>query len=114
MKAVLSTAVSKDPLRLQPVASAGNLATGPKSEKTCRSSKREGNWSRMRPVSVSGIVIEDAPVSYWLIFSLSLVKVPEVFAKAIRPSFFPVSRVANCAQIMRSGMNDFWIVQFGA
>ena len=68
----------------------------------------------MRPASVSGIVIEDASVSYWLIFSLSLVTVPEVFAKAIRPSSFPVSKVANCAQIMRSGMNDFWIVQFGA
>ena len=114
MKAVLSTAVSKDPLRLQPVASAGNLATGPKSEKTCHSSKREGNWSRMRPVSVSGIVIEDAPVSYWLIFPLSLVTLPEDFAKAVRPSSFPVSKVANCAQIMRSGMNDFWIVQFSA
>ena len=68
----------------------------------------------MRPAIVSGIVIEDAPVSYWLIFSLSLVTVPEVFAKAIRPSFFLVSKVVNCAQIMRSGMNDFWIVQFGA
>ena len=68
----------------------------------------------MRPASVSGIVIEDAPVSYWLIFPLSIVTLPEDFAKAIRPSSFPVSKVANCAQIMRSGMNDFWIVQFGA
>jgi len=68
----------------------------------------------MRPASVFGIVIEDTPINYWLIFPLSLVTVPEVFAKAIRPSFFPVSKAANCAQIMHSGMNDFWIVQFGA
>jgi len=35
----------------------------------------------MCPASVSGIVTEDAPVSYWPIFSLSLITVPEVFAK---------------------------------
>ena len=99
---------------MQPVATAGNLATGPKSGETCHSSKQEGNWSRMRPAIVSGIVIEDATVSYWLIFSLSLVTVPEAFARAIRLSFFLVSKVVNCAQIMYSGMNDFWIVQFGA
>ena len=99
---------------MQPEAGAGNLATGPKSGKTCHSSKQEGNWSRKRPAIVYGIVIEDARVSYWLIFPLSIVTVPEVFAKAIRPSFFLVFKVANCAQIMRSGMNDFWIVQFGA
>ena len=68
----------------------------------------------MRPAIVSEIVIEEATVSYWLIFSLSLVTVPEAFARAIRPSFFLVCKVVNCAQIMRSGMNDFWIVQFGA
>ena len=33
----------------------------------------------MRPAIVSGIVIEDAPVSYSPIFSQSLVTVPEVF-----------------------------------
>ena len=35
----------------------------------------------MRPTIVSGIVKEDAAVSYWPIFPLSLVTVPEVFEK---------------------------------
>ena len=39
--------------------------------------KREGIGTEMRPADVSG----DAPISYWPIFSLSLVTVPEVFAK---------------------------------
>ena len=34
----------------------------------------------MRPAIGSGIVTGDAPVSYWLIFPLSLLTVPEVFA----------------------------------
>ena len=35
----------------------------------------------MRPAIVFGIVTGNAPVSYWLFFSLSLVTIPEVFAK---------------------------------
>ena len=41
----------------------------------------------MRPAIVSGIAIEDAPVSYWPIFSLSLVTVPEVFMKVKSAKF---------------------------
>ena len=37
--------------------------------------------AEMCPASVCGIVIGDALVSYWLIVFLSLVTVPEVFAK---------------------------------
>ena len=44
---------------------------------------------------VCGNVTGDAPVSYWPIFSLSLVTVPEVFAMFTRPSFLHVSKVAN-------------------
>ena len=44
---------------------------------------------------VCGIVTGDAPVSYWSIFSLSLVIVPEVFAMLTWPSFLHVSKVAN-------------------
>ena len=44
---------------------------------------------------VCGIATGDAPVSYWPIFSLSLVTVPEVFAMFTRPSFLHVSKVAN-------------------
>ena len=35
----------------------------------------------MCPVIVSGIVSEDAQISYWPLFSLSLITVPEIFAK---------------------------------
>ena len=35
----------------------------------------------MRAAIVPGMVTRDAPVSYWPFFSLSLVTVPEVFAK---------------------------------
>ena len=35
----------------------------------------------MRPAIVSGIATGYMPVSYWLIFPLSFVTVPEVFAK---------------------------------
>ena len=42
----------------------------------------------MRPAIYSGIVAVDAPVvSYWPIFSLSLVTVPEVFAKVNSAQF---------------------------
>ena len=48
---------------------------------------------KLRPAIVSGIVTGDAPVSYWPIFSLSLVTVPKVFAKvklAKFPFFLPI------------------------
>ena len=35
----------------------------------------------MSPAIASGIVTGDAPFSYWPIFSVSIVTVPEVFAK---------------------------------
>ena len=35
----------------------------------------------MRRAIVSGIVTEDSPVSFWPIFSLPLVTIPEAFAK---------------------------------
>ena len=49
----------------------------------------------MPPAIVSGILTGDAPLSYWLICPLSLLTVPEVFAKLTRPSFLLVSKVAN-------------------
>ena len=52
-----------------------------------RYEKRNGN--EMRPAMVSGIVTEDAPVSYWPTFSLSLVTVPEVLA-TVNPGHFEV------------------------
>ena len=48
--------------------------------------------SKLCPAIVSGIVIGNALVSYWPMFSLSLVTVPEVFAWH---SFLPVSKVTN-------------------
>ena len=44
----------------------------------------------MRPAIVSGMVTGDAPVSYWLISSLPLVTVPEVFADIAVSSLSPV------------------------
>ena len=44
---------------------------------------------------VNGIITRDGPVSYWPILPLSLVTLPEVFAKVIRPSFPLVFKVAN-------------------
>ena len=42
----------------------------------------------MRPAIVPGIVTGDAPLSYWLnFFPLSLVTVPEVFAKVNSTQF---------------------------
>ena len=41
----------------------------------------------MRPAIGSGIATGDAPVSYWPIFSLSLVTVPEVFMKVKSAKF---------------------------
>ena len=40
----------------------------------------KGTWAEMRPAIVSGIVTGDALISYWPVFSLSPVTVPEVFA----------------------------------
>ena len=47
----------------------------------------------MHPAIVSGIFIGDAPVSYWPVFSLTPVTIPQVFAKvklAKFPSFLPI------------------------
>ena len=41
----------------------------------------------MRPAIVSGIVIGDAPVSYWPIFSLPLVTFQEAFMKVKSAKF---------------------------
>ena len=41
----------------------------------------------MFPAIDSGIATEDAPVSYWPIFSLTLVTVPEAFAKVSSTQF---------------------------
>ena len=47
----------------------------------------KGTGTEMSPAIVSGIVIGDALISYWLIFSLSLITVPEVFAKVNSAQF---------------------------
>ena len=47
----------------------------------------KGNGVEMHAAMVSGIVTLDVPVSYWSIFSLSLVTVPEVFAKVNSTQF---------------------------
>ena len=47
----------------------------------------------MSPAVASGIVSEDASVSYWPIFSPSLVTVPEVFAWVNSAQFLLVSKV---------------------
>ena len=41
----------------------------------------------MFPAIVSGIVTRDAQVTYWSIFSLSLVTVPDASAKVISAQF---------------------------
>ena len=51
----------------------------------------------MRPAIVSGIVTGDALVSYWPIFSLSLVTVPGAFAK-VNSDQFPSVRVSKVAR----------------
>ena len=53
------------------------------------------NYSSATPAMVNGIITGDGPVSYWPILPLSLVTLPEVFAKVIRPSFPLVFKVAN-------------------
>ena len=48
----------------------------------------KGTGTEMRPAIVSGIVIGDALISYWLIFfPLSQITVPEVFAKVNSAQF---------------------------
>ena len=45
--------------------------------------KERGTGVEMRPAIVSGMVAEDALISYWLVlFSLLLLTVPEAFARA--------------------------------
>lgn len=44
---------------------------------------------------VSEIATGDASVSNWPVFFLSLLTVPQVFAKLTRPSFFAVSKVGK-------------------
>ena len=51
--------------------------------------------SDLCPAVVSEIVLGDAPVNYWPIFSLSLVKILEAFAKVNLVQFFPGSYVEN-------------------
>ena len=49
----------------------------------------------MRFAMVSGIVTKDAPLSYWPIFSPSLITFPKVFAKVNSAQFSLHSKVAN-------------------
>ena len=59
----------------------------------------------MRPAIASGIATGDAPVSYWPIFSLSLVTVPEVFMKVKSAKFsscFLKGTNANGKQLIRT------------
>ena len=59
--------------------------------KFCYSPLSKGTGAKMRPAIVFGIVTGDVPVSYWPIFSLFLITVPEVFAnvKSVQfPSHF--------------------------
>ena len=52
----------------------------------------------MRPANVSG----NAPVSYWPIFSLSLVTIPEILAKVSSPQFF--------SRYLSGGLNRFALI----
>ena len=47
----------------------------------------KGGEAEMCLAMVSGIAIEEAPVSYWPISPLALVTVPEVFAKVNSTQF---------------------------
>ena len=53
--------------------------------------------AEIRPAIVCGIPTADAPVSYWSIFPLSLVTVPDVFAK-VNSDQFPSVRVSKVAR----------------
>ena len=66
----------------------------------------KGTGAEMRPAIVSGIVPDNALVSYWSIFSLSLVTVPEVFVKvnsAQSPSCFLSGELAMLRLYVRLG-----------
>ena len=53
----------------------------------------EGFGAKLTFAKASGIVTGDAPVSYWPIFPLSSVTVPEVFASATLETRRKLSRV---------------------
>ena len=55
----------------------------------------KGTGAEISPAIVSGIVTGDASVSYWPIFTLYLVTVPELFAKVNSAEFLLVSKVAH-------------------
>ena len=55
--------------------------------------------AEMRPAIILSIVTGDALVSYWPIFFLSRVTIPEVFAKVNSAQFPLVSKVANSQNI---------------
>ena len=57
------------------------LWPGLKSRRRRQFRNGKGTGDEMRPASVYGMVTRVAPVSYWPIFSRSLVRVPEVFVK---------------------------------
>ena len=61
--------------------SRGPVFPFPTLEATKKKNKQTKTGAEMRPAIATGIVIGDAPVSYWSTFSLSLVTVPEVFMK---------------------------------
>ena len=55
--------------------------------------------AEMLPAIIFSIVTRDALVSYWPIFFLSLVTIPEVFAKVNSAQFPLISKVANSQKI---------------
>ena len=58
--------------------------------------------AEMLPAIILSTVTGDALVSYWPIFFLSLVTIPEVFAKVNSAQFPLVSKVANSQKIVFS------------
>ena len=61
----------------------------------------------MRSAIVSGIVTGDAPVSFWPYFPLSVVTVPEVFAK-VNSSQFTRFYSDKCLTITLGEVNLFY------
>ena len=75
----------------------------------------KGTGAEMRPAIVSGIVPDNALVSYWSIFSLSLLTVPEVFVKvnsAQSPSCFLSGELAMLRLYVRLGSCSYCTKQF--
>ena len=75
----------------------------------------KGTGAEMRPAIVSGIVPDNALVSYWSIFSLSLVTVPEVFVKVNSvqsPSCFLSGKLAMLRLYVRLGSCFYCTKQF--